>query len=481
MAIVGTDGIILAPNKASVNASGKEASEFTGKTIWESPWFNYSSGSIKQIKESIKQALNSRFVRFETMILLKNRKMQHIDYSVKPITDKNGNVILLIAEGRNITPLKHIEGELKKAKNAAETAISAKSEFLANMSHEIRTPMNGIIAASDLALQEVIPPRLEHFLKIIHDSAYSLLEIINDILDVSKIEAGKLELEVYPFNLDDLMHRVMDMVITKAAEKRIELLIDIDSETPNSLMGDPMRIEQILINLLGNAIKFTGKDGKIIAGVNVWKQSSDKIILKFFVKDSGIGISSGYLKKLFEPFSQEDGTTTRRHGGTGLGLSICKMLVEMMNGEIGVKSEQGKGSLFYFTVCLGMQPEALQDKLIPPQKNREVNLSVANGSKESTIIIKKILTSADVNVEAVSSVSEGLKIFKNRQADKNPVKLKLAVLNLAKALDLADPDKIETFLEEIRVFLDDSTFYQLVNHVNYYDYEDAKKILETLL
>ncbi|MBL0717206.1 MAG: PAS domain S-box protein, partial [Desulfosarcina sp.] len=350
MAIVGINGIILAANKASVNATGKEESEFKGKAIWESPWFNYSSGSIKQIKESIKQALNSKVVRFETMIYLNKQKMQHIDYSVKPITDQDGKIIFLITEGRDITHLKDIESELEKAKNAAKIATISKNEFLASMSHEIRTPMNGIIAASDLALQEIIPPKLTHLIKIIHNSAYSLLEIINDILDVSKIEAGKLKLEVRPFKLNDLMHKVMDMIITKAAEKRIELLLDIDCETSNALMGDPLRLAQILINLCSNAVKFTGKDGKIIVKVESWKESSDQIILKFFVKDTGMGISPKYIDKLFEPFSQEDGTTTKRHGGTGLGLSICKMLVEMMNGNIGVQSEQGKGSLFHFTV-----------------------------------------------------------------------------------------------------------------------------------
>ena len=481
MAIVGIDGIILAANKASVNASGKEESEFKGKAIWESPWFNYSSSSIKQIKESIKQALNNKFVRFETMIYLKKQKMQYIDYSVKPITDKDGKIIFLIIEGRDITPLKHIECELQKAKNAAEIATISKNEFLASMSHEIRTPMNGIIAASDLALQEIITPKLKNFMKIIHNSAYSLLEIINDILDVSKIEAGKLKLEVRPFKLNDLMHKVMDMFTTKAAEKRIELLFDIDFEAPNALMGDPVRLAQILINLCSNAVKFTGKDGKIIVKVESWKESSDQIILKFLVKDTGMGISPKYIDKLFEPFSQEDGTTTRRHGGTGLGLSICKMLVEMMNGNIGVQSEQGKGSLFHFTVCLGIQPEGCQDKLISSQKIRRFNLSLAKDKMETTSIMKNSLASVDCRAAADSSFNNGLKIFEKYQDNKDSVKLKAAILNFSTALDLADPDKIEIFLEEFRTFLDNSTFNQLVNLVSCYDYEDAKKLLDRLL
>ena len=299
MAILAIDGTILAANKASVNASGSKEAEFRGKLFWEALWFNYSSVSMKRIQKSVKQAAKGNFIRFETTIQLKDKNTQHIDYSIKPITDKDGKVILLLGEGRDITPLKQIEDDLKDARDAAEVATRVKSEFLAKMSHEIRTPMNGVITAADLALHEDVSPKLKHFLNIIHDSAYSLLGIINDILDVSKIEAGKLQLELHPFKLDEVITRLMDMFINQAAEKSIELMMDIDPEVPNALTGDSMRLEQVLINLLTNAIKFTDKGGNITIGTSLAEEKADKVILKFFVKDTGAGIAPEYIDKLF--------------------------------------------------------------------------------------------------------------------------------------------------------------------------------------
>jgi two-component system, sensor histidine kinase and response regulator len=236
---------------------------------------------------------------------------------------------------------------LQDAKKVAEEATRAKSEFLANMSHEIRTPMNGVIAAAELAMNEQLSPKLTHYIKIIMTSAHSLLGLINDILDFSKIEAGKLTLESRPFMLDEIVDRVVELFFNSASVKRIELLVDLDPKVPRALIGDPLRIQQILTNLVGNAVKFTEKGGFILIGAKASHLLDTKLELNMWVKDTGVGISRDYLIDLFEPFTQADGSDTRRYEGTGLGLSICRRLIEMMDGRIWVESEPGQGSTFF--------------------------------------------------------------------------------------------------------------------------------------
>jgi PAS domain S-box-containing protein len=237
--------------------------------------------------------------------------------------------------------------ELLTAKEAAEAATRAKSEFLANMSHEIRTPMNGVIAAAELALNDALSPKTAHFLKIIHNSAISLLGIINDILDFSKIEAGKLDLEAGPFNLENALDGVTGMFLDKMAEKDLELVVAIHPETPTELVGDALRLQQVIKNLLDNAIKFTDKGGVIELGVAPSESEAD--VLQFHIRDNGVGIDPEYLRTLFNPFTQADASITRKYGGTGLGLSICQQLVKIMGGTIGVESTPGVGSTFRFT------------------------------------------------------------------------------------------------------------------------------------
>nr|MBL0717514.1 PhnD/SsuA/transferrin family substrate-binding protein [Desulfobacterales bacterium] len=276
IAQVGLDGIIINANDTAVSATGVGRDSILGKLFWEAPWWIYSAETQKQVHDSVVKALAGQFVRFESKILLGNGSLQDIDFSIKPITDNNGNVTVLIAEARDIAYLKQMEADLKKAKEIAEVAAKTKSDFLANMSHEIRTPMNGIIAALDLALDEGASEKMRHYLKIIHSSAYSLLGIINDILDVSKIEAGKIELENHPFRLDEVVDNIIDLYINKAAEKGIEFLVDMEPETPMALIGDALRLQQIIVNLLSNAIKFTEKGGVILVSIKALKKLPDQ-------------------------------------------------------------------------------------------------------------------------------------------------------------------------------------------------------------
>ena len=245
----------------------------------------------------------------------------------------------------------HYRQQLEVALDAAQSATQAKSDFLANMSHEIRTPMNAMIGFAELCLRTNLSPRQQDYLNKILVSGQSLLGLINDILDFSKIEAGKLTLEKIPFELDDVLDQLWVVVSESARNKQLELLFYREPGVPYGLLGDPLRIGQVLINLVGNAIKFC-EQGEVVISVRVKQQDEQQILLEFVVEDSGIGMSESQLQKLFQSFTQADSSTTRKFGGTGLGLSITRQLVELMGGNIHVESEPGKGSRFIFTLLL---------------------------------------------------------------------------------------------------------------------------------
>ena len=334
----------------------------------------------------------------------------------KSVADRNRMLEAVNQElGHEIQKLK----EAEEAKSQAEAASQIKDEFLANMSHEIRTPMNAIIGLSHLCMQTVMSWKQQDYLQKIHGSAKSLLGILNDILDVSKIEAGKMEIERTTFDLEEVMGNLATIVGNRAQEKNLEFLLETARDVPTMLIGDPLRLSQVLINLAGNAVKFTEK-GEVLVRVELARETGDEVILRFNVKDTGIGMTQQEINRLFRPFTQADSSITRRFGGTGLGLTISKRLVEMMGGRIWVESTPGDGSNFIFVARFQKtkkQPNYLQSTL---DDLRGLRVLAVDHNESGLRILKSYLESFTLDVTTAGNSQDAFNLVRRANEEKRP-------------------------------------------------------------
>jgi|GEM_PF-178940 len=326
---------------------------------------------------------------------------------VNGVFDENGKVIRILGTSQDITEQRRSESELRAAKVDAETANLAKGEFLANMSHEIRTPMNGIIGMTDLALETELNHDQREYLRMVKSSAHSLLGLINDILDFSKIEAGKLELEAIDFSLRDCIGGMLKPLGIRADQKGLELVADIHADVPDYLVGDSMRLRQILINLTDNAIKFTQR-GEVVVGVSGQSIGNGESELQFCVSDTGIGIPEEKQAAIFEAFAQADGSTTRTYGGTGLGLSIASQLIQKMEGKIWIESKVGEGTTFHFTARFGVRAALSPVRRAEPHDLEGLRALVVDDNAVNRRVLSEMLQNWRMKPTAVESGATAL-------------------------------------------------------------------------
>jgi two-component system sensor histidine kinase/response regulator len=338
-----------------------------------------------------------------------------VEIGLSPLPPRTGEVAQVAVSIRDVTERKEQESALKRAKAKAEEATEMKSMFLANMSHEIRTPMNAIIGLSHLALKTPLSAKQRDYVSKVHNAGTSLLAIINDILDFSKIEAGKLDIETTDFLLDEVIGSVVTLTAQKAHDKGLEFLADVARSIPEQLRGDPLRLAQVLTNLVNNAVKFTER-GEIRLKIELVERTGDKVQLKLSVRDTGIGMTREQAARLFQPFSQADMSTTRKHGGTGLGLTISRRLVELMGGEIWLESEPGVGSTFAFTVWLETGHAASAQRVVP-DRFQKLRVLIVDDNAAAREILVESLDSLTASADAVSSGAEALAAIRERDDD----------------------------------------------------------------
>lgn len=369
-----------------------------------------------------------------------------------PLRNRAGFITGIIGISRDITEIKRAERDLQQARDAALESTRLKSQFLAAMSHEIRTPMNGVVGMIELLLDTDLSPQQREFAETVHSSAYALLHIINDILDFSKIEAGKLTLEVTDFDLREVVERSAELLAYRAQAKNLEIVSWMASDILPHLRGDLVRIQQILVNLIGNAVKFTER-GEVVLRVLKESETDTRVTLKFAVEDTGIGIAAEAQAKIFQAFTQADGSTTRKYGGTGLGLSISRQLVELMGGKLELQSVLGMGSTFWFTVSLEKQPgrpsHEVSSRLVG------VRLLVVTENTHLRQALASMTNLLGMNCAGVSTSDEALHALRDAVANTTPFDVAILDIKLAGAdgLTLAQNIKAEAAIGDTKLIL----------------------------
>jgi len=422
MRVISKDMTILKVNDAYLELTGYTREEMEGHKCHE-----YFDGEACHTEDCTVLRILRGTPRVEATVqrTRKDGRTIYCDLTATPFLAPDGEILGIIEDFRDVTERQEAQRVMQEAKLLAEEANKAKSDFLARMSHEIRTPMSAVIGMAHLALQTELTAKQHDYISKIQASGKNLLGIINDILDFSKIEAGKMDIEAIPYDLDETLDNVASIVSVKAEEKDLEVIFDIHRETPRHLVGDSLRLSQVLINLTNNAIKFTER-GHILLSARLEKSVGNSALLRFAITDTGIGLTEVQKSKLFQSFSQADGSTTRKYGGTGLGLAICKRLVELMGGEVGVDSVPGQGSTFWFTLDVGVVAAAEESEIrfVPSVDLRGMRCLVADDNPEMRRILAETLESFSFRVSVASDGPEALKVLRAAAKD-DPFKLAL--------------------------------------------------------
>ncbi|MGM0430057.1 MAG: response regulator [Pseudomonadota bacterium] len=413
---------LLGGNRAFANDFGVAPESLVGKSDAEIESLAANDVLLERDKKTFSQKAPSVNAEIELKV---DNKSQWVEHSSVPLYDDDHNIIGILGSYYDISGIKLVAEEMEKAKETAERANQSKGEFLANMSHEIRTPINAIVGMANLCLKTELNQKQKRYIKVIDSSSQALLGVINDILDFSKIDAGKLTVERIPFDLQDVLTSLADMFAYRAYDKDLEFIINLPANIPTRLIGDPLRLNQVLVNLISNAIKFT-EDGEINVAVNLLDSSKDNVLLRISVTDTGIGMDEEQRANLFKAFTQADTSTTRKYGGTGLGLAISRRLILLMGGDIGVTSAAGQGSTFYIEVELPLQKE--QDNSHHQyllKKLSGVRILAIDDNLSTREMLYEMLRSYQVDVKVCRTAEQALQVFQQSVEENTPYQLVL--------------------------------------------------------
>lgn len=398
------DRTIMTWNSGAEGVYGYTEEEAVGRSVA----MLFPEGMEEEEPEVLQAKQEGRqLVRFETTRRRKDGKLIDISLTLSPIRDDYDVVIGYSTIERDITESRRIQRELLEAKEAAEHANRVRGEFLANVSHELRTPMNAILGMTELALEDEISETVRDYLETSQSAARSLLVLLNDILDFSRLESGRFSIEPAPFDLREVLHLAVEPLAASAFEKGVELICDLHADVPASLVGDAMRLRQILTNLVSNAVKFT-EQGEVVVEIKPLRRSARTVKLEFSVTDTGVGIASDDVERILEPFTQVDASSTRKHAGTGLGLAICNQLLMLMGGQLDISSEIGKGSKFSFVLSLPFQDASRRSSRGQFPELQGLKALVVDDNATNRRILLETLSHWAIQVDAAADAEEAL-------------------------------------------------------------------------
>lgn len=422
-AIIGKDitGKIISWNLGAERVYGFTEEEAVGQTI-----AIILPPGVEQEEPELAHAVRTglRLDQFEAVRRRKDGTLIPVSLTVSPIADNNATIIGSSTIERDVTDSKRQKEELQQAKEAAEEATRMRAEFLANVSHELRTPMSAIIGMTQITLDETITADVRDYVQTANDAAHSLLTLLNDILDFSKIESGKFTIANEPFGLREVIDETVRTLSTRAFEKGIELACEIESACPDNLIGDPIRLRQVLTNLISNSIKFTDK-GEVVFAVNAKRKWPREARLRFSIRDTGVGIPEEDQRRILEPFTQVDASWTRRYGGTGLGLAICNELIQLMGGRMSVESEVDVGSCFSFQLSFARPTESKKGSadFTPPEQLRNMRVLVVDDNETNCRIVAETLSNWSMQPDTTSDGQQALGRLERARADGVPYPL----------------------------------------------------------